>query len=524
MNRFWKLCVLLLFSVVIVAVQHYPTLYAYLHTPEGYYFSGQASWYDPWDINVYVTAIKFGQSKHILLKNLYTTGSKPQTLMYPLYTMIGYVFSANPYLLFHIAAAIVGFGICFLLFYLYKREIKSFWITLSAVIVCSVGGGLGWFSEYTYQSAGSSITSFNFASIFQRSHEGIGTMLYVTAMYTSYLYFKDQKIKKFNYIALICLFFLIFFYPYYLLSYFLIVGLYVTLSIYKTKKYKDGLFLIINTIIIGCLTFLYYMHLRSTDFLAAISEDLASVNLISMLLGYSNFIIFFIVDAFLQKKKRNLDLEKYLLIWIALSIVLSYIPFFGFSRFYLRGLFFPLTLLLFLRIEKYKENYLLPIIIPVLVLIFSLARINIFNQRIAAVYDKNNKWYYLSENIIEGFNFLSERKKDGVLSYYILSNFIPAYTNKSVYFGHFLQTPSAVDRVTQVQAFYRGQMDEETASAFLRDNKIHFILYAKFDGTYQGHVYDFLEHRFENEDLKIYSVKRPITNEKESNIRSEMQG
>ncbi len=30
-----------------------PTIYAWLNTPEGYWFTGVSSYFDPWDVNTY---------------------------------------------------------------------------------------------------------------------------------------------------------------------------------------------------------------------------------------------------------------------------------------------------------------------------------------------------------------------------------------------------------------------------------------------------------------------------------------
>ncbi len=53
--------ILLIIISFAVFVNLFPNYYAYVNTPSGYIFSGQASWFDPWDINIYVTAIKWGQ-------------------------------------------------------------------------------------------------------------------------------------------------------------------------------------------------------------------------------------------------------------------------------------------------------------------------------------------------------------------------------------------------------------------------------------------------------------------------------
>lgn len=58
----WKK--ILIFSVVSILIlfsRFFPPFYAYQNTPEGYVYVGQTSSYDPWDINVYVAELRYGQ-------------------------------------------------------------------------------------------------------------------------------------------------------------------------------------------------------------------------------------------------------------------------------------------------------------------------------------------------------------------------------------------------------------------------------------------------------------------------------
>lgn len=501
----WKPIVLGITAIFIVGIQQFPNYYAYINTPPGYFFSGQASWFDPWDINVYVTAIRFGQDKHFFLKNHYTIGSQPETLMYPLYTVSGYLFRGSPFLIFHVLATLTGFLICGVLFYFFYKQLKTFWLSLSALIICCLGGGLGWIPEHTFDSAGSNITSFNFASAFQRAHEGIGTLLYIIALYLTYCFVENRKRIIYNYAAISALLLLIFFYPYYLVSYALIVSAYIGFRIRKNKNYTEGLFLIKNCIIVGLVTLLYYLHLRTTDFLTAISEDLNAIIPLSMLLGYSNFLVFFAFSYFIPHKNNKNNTSLFLVIWITISIILSYLPFLGFARFYVRGLFFPLTLLIFLQIQNYKEKFFLPLLIPLMVLLFSLSRVNIFVQRLQTTQGSNH-WYYLPNDVLAGFNYLAQQPEDGILTYYVLGNYIPAFTNKSVYLGHLLQTPDVKNRLNVANDFYIRKMDEQTAYKFLKESGIHFVIYTNIDRSLNYPVYSFLSDAFIGSNIQIYRV------------------
>ena len=99
---FKQLLLIILASIIFIFINHFPNYYAWKNTPEGFTFSGQASWFDPWDINVYVSAINWGQSHGFLMQNVYTSQPNKPIFYYPLYTLLGIVFpNTDVFILFH---------------------------------------------------------------------------------------------------------------------------------------------------------------------------------------------------------------------------------------------------------------------------------------------------------------------------------------------------------------------------------------------------------------------------------------
>ncbi|PIZ65232.1 hypothetical protein COY14_02805, partial [Candidatus Roizmanbacteria bacterium CG_4_10_14_0_2_um_filter_36_9] len=90
-----------------VFIHHFPTYYALLKTPSNTSFSGQAAWFDPWDTNVYVSAIKEGQNGNLLYSNQFTTIKHKPLFVYTFYTLTGLLFNnVDPYSLFQIESLI----------------------------------------------------------------------------------------------------------------------------------------------------------------------------------------------------------------------------------------------------------------------------------------------------------------------------------------------------------------------------------------------------------------------------------
>ena len=67
---------------VLIVIIYFPIIYKYLSTPEGYWFTGQVSWFDPQDINLYVSMIKVGNQGQLLALNLYDSlSSQPLPIL-----------------------------------------------------------------------------------------------------------------------------------------------------------------------------------------------------------------------------------------------------------------------------------------------------------------------------------------------------------------------------------------------------------------------------------------------------------
>lgn len=507
-NKIIKVLSIIIVALLVVFVQKFPTIYAAWHVPDGYKYTYQASWFDPWDINVYVTAVRHGHEEGILLKNHYN--SIPQqrpSLIYPIYTISGKVSSANPFIIFHVLAGIVGFFLTIVIFFNYKRIFNSHKFALLATLVCVLGGGIGAILGKTDISAASQITSFSFQSAVQRAHEGMGIALYVSALMTTFYYYETKKTKK-TAALIICLLLLnVLFYPYNILSYLVIAFSYVYSQV-RTFRISPYLLLMFVAIVVGAATLAYYFHLQNSTFSAAASENLPNVSIPAVLIGYGGFIFFFALNGFMEKtplSSQHKKIRLFFILWIVISVILSYLPGVGFSRFFLRGLFFPFTGLMFVQLfytKNHVAQYFMAIFFVALLL---FSRFNIFMLRIEEVQEKN-PWIYTEATIIEALEFLKERPDDGVMSLnFAVANFIPAYTGKRVYLGHMLQTPDTQTRIRLIERFYSGEFTEQEARDFLQENKIRYVIYYKDHPRMPVPSYGFMKNVFKNENVKIFS-------------------
>lgn len=473
-----KYLAFLLITTFVLFLNAYPNYYAYLNTPEGKVFSGQASWFDPWDINVYVGALKWGQTNGVLLGNTYTTTAHSPVLMYIPYTLTGYFFpELDPFLLFHLLAGIVGFILLLVLWQVIKIFLLSSNFSLIALILISLGGGLGWLFFPQTPSADLFMTGFTFLSHFQRAHEGLGIIFYLLSLTLFYLAAIKEKLSL-NLLSLFFLILLLFFYPYYLLSYTLIGGLFTIYLHLKNDIKKPFLFLIFNIFLSTVVLYFYWNHLQGNPgFDGVLSQELKTPDLVQLLLGYGVLIPM----LFYQLKKGGRSHAYFFLnLWFFISLLLSFLPL-GFARFYLRTLFLPLVLLTLLTLKPLaKKLKVTPkILLLVLVFILPVSSLYITYKRMYEVV-QNNNWYYLTSSDQKMLDILrQEGSGKGILTSYTLGNIIPAQTESKVYFGHLLQTPKAQEKIPNIIKFYSHNLTEEEARNFLNQEKISYIVYGR---------------------------------------------
>lgn len=142
-NNIVSMLILVVIIIFILFIYHYPDYYAAITTPNGMVYLGQNSYFDPWDINFYVSSIHYGQRAGIFLPNLYASMNNQPVLLFPLLTVMGFIHKTiNPFILFHIYSIITGAILIVDLFFIIKKLGFSTRITLYSILTICLGGGI----------------------------------------------------------------------------------------------------------------------------------------------------------------------------------------------------------------------------------------------------------------------------------------------------------------------------------------------------------------------------------------------
>jgi len=515
--------IILICSLLAIFINLYPHYYAFTYTPEGYHFSSQASWFDPWDINVYVATIRWGQNHGFLVENMYDSVPNRSIVYYPLYSFTGAVFqNTNPFVLFYSLSIITTLFLVTAVTLILNKLFKDKKVVLISTLIMLFAGGLGFLVHPYHDSLDSSMTSFTLHSAMQRPHEGVAVSLLIIAL-SSFNFAVEaidkKKQLKLGVISLGSLLLTLIFYPYYLLSYALICS-----SVFVINKKKIShkiIFFFIVTLLLGTIiTLLMQYNLSFNDsFTGVITQKLSNPTIGSLLSGFG--VLNISIIYYLVRYKKSSSLEKYLVVWIGTSILLSFLPL-GFARFFLRAVFFPVVILtvklLMKVVEKFdqstRKNLLLSLLLTVLIL-SSATSLNIFYKRVAEA-NTSNPWYFITQDNYQLLEFIDEKLPpfSSILSDYYFGNLIPAFSDHRVYFGHLIQTPDVKSRVAQIEKFYSCSFTEDEAKEFFKSQQIEFIIDYQADSSQaeeEGYSvedcqYSFLEKIFSNESRAVFEI------------------
>lgn len=487
----------IIIAISIAVFFNLPNLLGYIIKHDNIFFSGQNSWFDPWDVNVYVSAIRWAQEHGFSFENAYTTTGGKTVVLYPLYTLLGTAFAQiNSYMLFHTFTFVCGLILTFTIYYLSLKYLNDRLHAIAATFLVSMGGGFGWLLYSVTISPDVHLTPFTFLSTYQRAHESLA----VTAMLLSYYFiYKYFGLSKRGYILTSAVFVIItcLFYPYYILSF--IIVFIVSSFAFNKINYRDMLNFIILT---GIPVFLFSLYLKSTsDFSNVFSPNFERINLFRLFLGYGLGSAAF---PLLFRRNKN-SLSVFLTIWIIVHMVFSQFPI-GISKYFLRGLFFPIIIFLFSNMEYLQKSYKLfnkhIFQVAAIFIVFTTLFINC-SRILSVITGHLNSWTYFDNETHEMLIFLQANLVNkNIIAPYPLSNFIPAWSVNKVYTGHHYQT-SNFDKHYDLQTrLFDKSLGPDEAMDLFKVNKIDFVVAT----TDINGVYPSLDVVYKNRKYTLFKV------------------
>ena len=503
---------LVIAAITVSLIFFLPDIIGYTKSDAKNLYSGNSYAWDPWDVNVYVSVIRYSQTYGFRYQNLYTTEKMQNSvIVYPFYSLEGLLLkNLNPFIIYNLSSFAVTFVLFFSIYITSLYILKNKWLALLTSILSCFAGGFGWLAIFLdIPSADTSITPFIMENVLQRPHSSLALSLYSLSLGLIYKSYKNNN-KFISLSSLFCIILASTIYPYLLLSFMLVVSAF---TILRTIKDKNKNFLYKNFILLlGLLIFglIYSFHfLKASGLNGVIRPNLKTPGFYPLLLGIG----FFTIPLLLGLKRFRSSVKfQFLYIWLFVHIVLSY-SLMGFGRYYFLGIFIPISLISVLLIRDYSTKikllYIFLIFIPT-----SITSVVILFSRIDNVLNKNSGSYWRVTDI-EAIKYIKTNFQPGenVLSTYPFSNFIPTFIPVYTYYGHYYQTSDSIQKLTNQLNFFDNKMSEDSALGFLKKEKINYIIWKNENQNWKNAVsfnipkYQFLKLVYKNNDYLIYTYK-----------------
>lgn len=498
----------------------FPTLYHWLHTPQGYWYPQQTSWFDAWDINVYVSYIRFGERVGLALQDTYTTIPHPSAYIYQFYTILGMlnrILHLDPFLLFHLSSIGVIIFLVLTCYFVTSIFIKDTFYRHAAFILTVLGGGFGWVSSQL-GSLDTKIAGFTMVNAFERGHDGLSTILLLLVPSCLYLYITSSR-KKFLFLGLVASIGSISIHPPLFL-------LYITLSLFvciwhirKTGKLDILIYPFFLTILFSIYYLLILSKVMNNPGFAGVGEtfgaNFSRINSYALILGLGVLTPFLFWEFIFGTNTKSEIV--FLRLFFLTQLLFVFLPV-GFNLYYTKGLHVWGVLLAIEGIRNFfpHKNKQTLFITLYVVVISLFTRIYIFN--ILMHPNINNSFFFLQKNEGDALHYIAKIPEEkSVLSLYRIGNYIPAFSNLKVYFGYLQQTPSGAEKLRKAELFYLSH-DEKEQRTFLQQNNIAYIYYGLEEAFLRQQAnlsgdnpFPYFPVLYRNDNIIVYEVDKTDT-------------
>ncbi|MBU1164525.1 hypothetical protein KKA15_03115 [Patescibacteria group bacterium] len=485
----------LFFSLAVVVIVTFPYIFAYFNVPPGTVYNGLHS-LSPGDPPIYFSYINQVKTGDYLFEDYFTSENQEIGFFNISWLIVGLfakIFIFTPALAFHvfrillIPALIV---VSYLLIAYFFKETNQRKFTL---IILALSSGLGFYfaplaeiSQYYFHSTDLWVAESNlFLTMYQSPHF---IMSYIMMFLIILLILLSFDHNKFRYSIIAGILALIYFnfHPFYFLTIFLILSLYLLALFIQNKKIGwQKVSHVAIIFVISLPSIFYHIWLIKTVpvlYTRATQNIVVLDSLWIIILGYGLLWLFSGFTIYKLIKSNKYDEKKlFLVAWLAAILLLVVIPTQFQSRF-LQSLIFPLAVLactpLYLLYKK-LNNKLLAVVLFLLL----IAPTNLFVIAKDIYYFSNgNSNFYLPDEKVEAWRWLDQYIPDKgvVLAPLFDSLFIPAYADQKVYAAHEIETLYFKNNKKILnQWFYLSKVSCEQKDSFLERNKINYVIFNK---------------------------------------------
>jgi hypothetical protein len=375
---------------------------------------------------------------------------------------------------FHLARVAAAFGLLIVMWKFYSWVFRDDETTAwRCFLWAAIGSGMGWLVSLAsgYISGDFWIAeAYPFLSMYANPHFPLGLAL---LLWICLLVFNKKRIQLPLLIILSLLLAIIQPINIVVLALPLVGDLVVRL---KTVKFADLLHVTAAMLPGGVYLVYQYTSILGDPVLAEWNRQNVTLTppLWDMLLSFSPALLFAIPGAVLAWRSGQ-RARQMLVFWLAAGLVLIYIPF-NLQRRFMVGMFVPLIGLavpmLYSAAGRIRRSGW---IWPVVLTMSFLTNLLVVVSGLATAANRD-PILFLSRDEASGMQWLGQNTMQDavVLSSARLGMFIPAWSGRSVVYGHPFESIKAEQNKLLVEDFLSGKMDETRQSKFIEDNGIDY--------------------------------------------------
>jgi hypothetical protein len=530
-------------AVVVVAVSCLPYLVGYLFTPPGRVFGGFVL--DAVDSNTYLAKMQQGAQGHWKAVLLHTPEDHPALRLYVFYLALGHLaawLGLPLIVVYHAARAACGLILLIGLYIFMSLFLESRRVRWVAYLLAAIGSGVGWLIILVAGNptlGGVSpldfwlMEAYVFFTLFLFPQSALAMALLMGTLGGMVKFFERDGGWWPWLFALGCGLALVLLNPYVLVVTGVVLGGY-WLAVWISRRrlpWREAVALAALGVLLAPPMAYYALQFNSHPvWLSFLSQDIVpSPPVWYYMAGYGLVFLLALPGAWYVLRRRN-ERQLMLIIWPAVILLVSYLPFSGQRRMIFGGVI-PLAALAAIGLmiivvpwiqrsqlgsklaaRGYSQERLGALIISLSVALSSLSNLLLVAGSTLSV-ASGAPGITQPVAVEEAVAWLGEHSTldDVTLSSYQVGNVIPARIGRRVVWGHWDETAFFDQKKTDVTAFFDGATSDEERQAFLRRYGVDYVFYGPAErelGSFDLLAVSYLQPIFSTNQVTIYQVMR----------------
>ena len=498
--------------IFILAIISFSIIFGYLSQNNEYVFGGFLL--NPIDGNSYIAKMYEGWNGSWTFTLPYSPEKGEGAYIFLFYLLLGHIarwLNSPLVLIFHFARLTSAIFFYCVLWEFIKHIIKDHEIRIFAFVLCALGSGIGWlvsiFGELPIDFWVAE--AYPFLSAYVNPHFPLSLALILKGI----LLF-DRQYSKVLWLQLIVIGFVLA----NLLPFgFVILGLLLFVKFLLDSKTdtKNKLFNLAFYLTAGFPIIIYQFILTRANTLLAewnLQNQTPAPEILNLILSLSPSVILALICCLrILKKKENKE-ELFLVIWLVLAIILTYLPF-NLQRRFLLGIYIPTSLLAMIYLRKVFNNRTIKLSASMLIFSSLISNTIVITMGIVGILS-HQPLLFQSKSEFEGLKWIEVNSPNDavVLTNSRLGMFLPAYTGRRVIYGHPFESIRSEENKTRIEQFFSCQMEEATAEDMIRSYKVTYVFWSDYQNKgaclpeFVKKLEPALSLEYQSGSIKIYEI------------------